>query len=55
MNDDISRRDWVALAVAAGTATMAPGETKVDQQSAEAERCPYFDQPLFCKGRKYCQ
>ncbi|MBN1291387.1 MAG: twin-arginine translocation signal domain-containing protein [Candidatus Latescibacteria bacterium] len=55
-----SRRDFIKDAAIVGTA-VATG-TGVEIENAEAEmvyddvsvdestRCPYFDQPLFCKG-----
>lgn len=59
MNDDISRREWVVLVSGAGMAlTAAPqveGAEPVQECLPAADRCPYFDQPLFCKGKKYCQ
>jgi hypothetical protein len=59
MNDEISRREWVAIATGAVTAsTVAFGSEETaaaNQEPAPAEQCPFFDQPLFCKGKKYCQ
>jgi hypothetical protein len=58
MNDEISRRDWVVLVTGVVVASIAAPEVEgaeSSQQSAPAERCPYFDQALLCKGKKYCQ
>jgi hypothetical protein len=58
MNDDISRREWVVLATGAGAASVVASEAAgavAPQPDSSSDRCPYFDQPLFCKGRKYCQ
>jgi hypothetical protein len=59
MNDEISRREWVAIATGAATATtVVMGSEEMpaaDQTRAPGDQCPFFDQPLFCKGKKYCQ
>ncbi len=59
MNDDISRRDLVVLMSGAGMASIATppveGAAAARECAPAADRCPYFDQPLFCKGKKYCQ
>jgi hypothetical protein len=58
MNDEITRRDWVVLVTGVVMASIVDPEVEgaeSGQQNVPAERCPYFDQPLFCKGRKYCQ
>ncbi len=58
MNDQISRREWVALMTAAGAASSAATRVEADeagQPAASEDLCPYFDQPLFCKGKQYCR
>ena len=58
MNDEISRRDWVVLMAGAGTASLVAPEIEAaeeGQQTPPTESCPYFDQPLYCKGNKYCE
>ena len=45
----------VAVAGAAVTAcssfTAETAHTEMKPESFDSERCPYFDQPLFCKGQ----
>lgn len=59
MSEDISRRDWIALVGGAGAASMAAAQAEGAEPAQEcppaADRCPYFDQSLFCQGKKYCQ
>ena len=58
MNEQISRREWLMLMTAAAAASSAaPGveAAEEDQEAGSEDRCPYFDQPLFCKGKQYCR
>lgn len=52
-----SRRDFMKDAAVVGAAAAAGGSVAEAEASPQAEataaedaRCPYFDQPMYCKG-----
>jgi len=60
MPEDINRRQFVAVAALTGVeatrAQSTSGPAKFEEPACgSAPRCPYFDQPLHCDGKKPCE
>ncbi len=58
MADELKRRDFLVTTAALSGSLIAPapGQSPADSQACPGDaRCPYFDQPLFCNGERYCE
>lgn len=58
MPDELKRRDFLATSAALGgtLVTATPSQGAADPKACPNDpRCPYFDQPLFCGGERFCE